>query len=393
MNPAEGGGGELESAAAPFEPIQDYQDRYPFGDHGSKSITMRSDDERFELGIGGFMQARFIGSYRRDEPRVSNISARDENEYGFEFPRVELGFSGHVERVQYALVLAKDNTRNDEGDVIAQDLKLAMKVAGDVSVSVGRYLLPFLREDLAGAQGALAAELSYASHIVGLGRGEGVSLTYSGPDTRAQVFLSDGISSGDPTVDARFFRDEVDFAFTLRADRRLAGSWSRFSNLSAAPTDEVHAFLGAAIHYQSEETGDAIDSPDRTAWTIDGSAAWSGWTAFGSVAGIHVERGSRIPFDDYAAVLQLGHRAEGSRLEPFARFETIAFEENRDLVSDRVSILTTGLTVHVNDGVRWVFDASYAFDPIPFTLLDVGLLEDAENDGQVALRAQLQLRF
>src|SRR5690606_13303601 len=93
---------------------------------------------------------------------------------------------------------------------------------------------------------------------------------------------------------------EADVAFTVRADWKLAGDWTRFQDFTSWRGDDVAARVGAGLHWQRHGdtnpgdlqpdflNGDAQDITNLT-WTIDAAYESDGWHAYIAYVGHRLE--------------------------------------------------------------------------------------------------------
>ena len=154
-------------------------------------------------------------------------------------------------------------------------------------------------------------------------------------------------------------------------------------------------FVGGAFHYQHGEAGDSdpANDVDRFNWTIDGSLENNGFNVYLAVAGSNSESSAAADIDNWGFVAQGGYMAIADTLEPFLRYEYLVFDSDLGFVEDEVSLVTVGTNYHLNSRAKLAFDIIWALDPIPTDSLNAGLLADGVEDGQVVVRAQMQLKF
>ncbi len=279
--------------------------------HDGDHFYLKSTDDNFLMGINGLLQFRWIGNFRGNESGRASTSPDDNDETGFEFRRIELGFGGHVfdPRIGYTLVLATEDGAAGVEQLIAQDVILSYAASDNLTLLGGRYFAPFLREELMGGGGSLAVALSFMNNQLSIGRGEGVSAIYQTDSFRVHGFFSDGAGSGggggvnNPTADG------VDWAGTVRGDLKLDGEWNQWGGFSAWEGQPSSAFLGGAIHYQKGETGDSLaaNDVDLFGWTIDGSLQDGGFNLYIAGAGNHSESDTAADIDNYGFVAQVGY--------------------------------------------------------------------------------------
>ena len=206
-------------------------------------------DGVFMMKMFGLFQGRWVGTFRGNETGRTSTSPDDNDEMGFEFRRIELGFKGHIggPRLGYLLVLATEDGAAGVEQIIAQDVVLIFALSDNVTLRGGRHFAPLLREELIGGGGSLAVALSYMNNELSIGRAEGISLTYETDSLRAQAFFNDGAGSGGGGGVNSPHADAVDVALTGRVDIKLDGQWSQWGDFSAWSGDPLAVFVGGAI--------------------------------------------------------------------------------------------------------------------------------------------------
>ncbi len=359
------------------------------------SFYVGSADGKYTMRLGGLLQGRFIANFRGDESGRSSTSPDDNVETGFEFRRIELGFSGNIADVGYQLVLATEDGAAGVEQIIAQDVRIDYALTDNWKVAGGRYFAPFLREELIGGGGSLAVALSYMNNTLSIGRGEGLSLLYEDESFRTHLFFSDGAGSGGGGGVNNPFSDGVDWAVTARSDFKFGGDWGQWGDYTAAAGASSATFIGAAVHYQMGESGDTVAANDVNSfmWTVDASTEWDGLNIACAIAGNHTDpgQGTGSDMDDYGIVVQGGYM--GKVLEPFLRYESLSFDEDHGYVSEDVSLVTLGANYHATSHFKVGCDVVWALDPMPTDSLNAGLLADGTKDNQVVIRIQGQLKF
>ncbi len=396
-----------------------------YAGHDGTTFFLKSADGGFLMNIDGQIQVRFIFNSRDD-------SGDDDGEAGFEVRRAKIQFSGHIAdpRIKYALRLAV-NPRDNE--VFADRIVIGYQLTDTLFIWAGEDKAPFLREELTSSRSQLAIERSYANEIFTLDKVQGIGLKWNAHDrVKVQAMISDGMRSADQSGDFPFAanlftqaeldgvgpqdedrdtsklfnEDAADFAITARVDVLLAGQWSQMKDFSSWSGEELAVFVGAALHIEEGETGDAFFNNDFISWTVDASVEYNGWNGFIAIMGMTTDLDGNAPagfreYDLFGIVLQGGYNipiGENS-VEPFIRWEFIDFD-NAVTASginneDEVNLITFGANFYLDGhNAKASLDVVVATDPIPFGSPATHLLPDAlGEDGQVVLRTQFQLLF
>lgn len=396
--------------------------------HNGKNFYLAAADGSFLMKISGQIQVRYILNSRDSKDPVDEFgdpildddgevvrSSVDEWEGGFQIRRTKLNFSGHVgsPKIEYDLTLAADRSDNSVG---VEDVTVGYKLMDNLKVEAGRKKLPFLREELTSSKRQLAVDRASVTEVFTLNRSEGVWVTWSPADKlKITTAISDGENAGNIGGANDFHEDRTDFAITARADLTLAGNPKQARDFAAWSGEPLGIFLGAAIHYELGETGDSDPSnnPDYFSWTVDASIETNGLNVFASFTGGHIEdvigtdefgESTTSDFDNYGLLVQGGYMVIPDKLEPFVRYEWIDFDDDRE-DSDK-SLITIGANYYLRKhAAKFTLDWVYAFDNMSDVSQQAGFgangrssglglrKDDADRDGQWALRAQFQLLF
>ena len=159
--------------------------------------------------------------------------------------------------------------------------------------------------------------------------------------------------------------------------------------------------IGFGSHYQSQEygTGDGAAVPqnnESTIWIINADISFEGdgWNLFGNFFYLDTDGGADDVTDGanpWGFVVQGGFYFS-ERWEGFARYEY----QDPDLDdSDEMSLITFGVNGYYSPNVKMTFDVAWGINEIQmFPRTVTGLRrDDAGQDGQFAIRTQLQLTF
>ncbi len=367
---------------------------------------LASADGKYLLNIYGQLQARYIANFR-DTP---DSDATDAELAGFQMRRMKLMFGGHIADPKFGYKVTLANTR-DEGDTYLEEMWISYKFDNGIGLKFGRMKAPFLREELTSSSRQLAVERSYVNEQFSAGFVEGLAAAYEADMWKVCVAITDGAGSGEeasgsavaPNKD--WNTSDADFAITARADVKLAGEWGQMKDFTAWDGEPMAAFLGAAVHYEEAETGagGVVNNNDSfISWTIDGSLEYQRFNLYGAVVGMHWDdEAPNADYDVFGIVVQGGYQfpLEGQSVEPFIRYEEV-FEDD-DIVAPAVftedqGLLTVGCNWYLKKhAAKMTVDVVWAMDNLLTGEDGLGLEQDvnADQDDQVALRAQFQLLF
>jgi hypothetical protein len=374
---------------------------------------LASEDGGFVLRIDGRIQSRYTHNMR---DTVNPVTAgQDENESGFEFPRVNLTFSGQIDSgpiFKYSVGLKTDV---DDQEILLDHAWVSHDLGDTLTVKFGEDKGPFLHEELTSASYQLAADRSLMNEIFTAGRIQGVWLLHElAENLHLASSINDGFRSGEADVNAGitlggkdFHDDDTDIATTGRIDWLVMGGWDQFMDFTAESNDPTAVKIGAAWHSEHGETGDdgAGHDGDFIAWTVDAAFECHGFNLFAALAAINEDADASGVHDQdlYGAVVQGGYRITAD-LEPFVRYEWIDLDggNTNTLADDELNILTVGANYYMKKhAAKLTVDVVWAFDPIPGGVDmfgansdNLGLLaDDGTEDEQLVIRAQFQLLF
>ena len=368
---------------------------------------LASEDGSFLMKMAGTLQMRYVVNSRDGDSATT-----DEDRQGFDMRRAELAFYGTVAnpKLSYYIQFA---SKNDGANTSLQGVSIGYNLSDALKVTGGRVKLPLLREEIISSNMQLCMERSLVNTVFTGAYGEGIQLTYTLPQIKLSAMLSDGLKSGDVTPVDDFDNDDVDYALTGRVDWILAGKWSQFKDFNAWSGEDMGILLGGAIHYQFGESGidDIAATPnvfessnDATlVWTVDGYFENKGLSFYNAVMGKHVEDGTGLASgnkDDYGYLAQVGCFMIPDKFQPYVRYEWLMLDKGNQTIENDLQLFTVGANYYFRkDKCRLSVDMVYALDPVlssnsSSSVSGHGLINDtAGEDGQIALRAELQVKF
>jgi hypothetical protein len=281
---------------------------------------------------------------------------------------------------------------------------------------VGRFRLPFAREQLVSAADQLAVERSLVSWNLGTGRSDGIELTYAGEQFKIQGTWDDGgedrvgnvnltgITPGVTNMIA--LTEDVEWSFTGRGEWLFAGNWKQFQDLTSPPGEEFGMLLGLAGHAQHAEANGAPSFSSQTEWyavTADMSLEFGGANVFASFFWEYLDA-SNFEINILAFTLQGGFFI-APKWELFGRFEWGQWDFNQDAIErSDMSAITFGVNYYIDgQDLKWSADLGFSLTQIE----DVWAFEQGNTSGlagipgwrrdidppQVVFRTQLQLAF
>ena len=362
-----------------------------------------SADGRFRLNVGGQLQFRWIANHHNLTPDYI---------YGFENTRTKLVFSGHM--------FSRDITFKVQGDFgaqaapagsnVLQDAWIRWMINSDWSLRFGQFKLPYNREFLVDSMYQQVIERSLVSQRGNLGRSPGIELSHGGRHSTFSVALSNGgefnVAPGlaIPTVVANVpvlvggsSTLNTDYAITARYQRKLAGTWDQFQQLTSPPGEAFALLWGIAGHYQRNDphTGAGRDHSSWVAATTDVSAQWGGANLFSSVIWNYFD----IPgFNTHSfAVTLQGGMYLTEKFEGYARVEWGRFIINGDPFQKDLAAVTIGGNYYLDgQDVKVSADIGFGLNPVStfWTSDQAGWRVDSPTvRPQIVVRTQFQLLF
>lgn len=358
-------------------------------------IFLQSADGSFKMNIGGQIQFRWVLDWQQD----SDLTGDDDYEAGFQIRRTKLAFDGHIAspKLTYEIVLAG---AREDGTVEIEDVKIGYEFDNGLALDIGKFKIPFLREELLSSKRQLAVDRSSVTEFFTLDRSEQIQVSYETDMFKVAASLNDGADEEFSTIGD----DPVDFAVAVRGDLKLAGDWKQMADITSWPGEEMGLFLGGAAFYQDGQEGASDGSSDADSnyfgWTIDGQFETNGLSLMAALNGGHILE-SADDRDMYGFLIQGGFHVS-EELEPFARFEWLDADEAG---ADELYIVTVGVNYYFKKhNAKWTTDVVLILDgdnpgsnPFGNNEFGDGLgftgFSSADDDIYVALRSQFQLLF
>jgi len=291
---------------------------------------MSSADGNFKLKLGVLEQVRYVWQFDESETM------------GFENRRTQLAFGGNmfdpswtykvvfnysavgttnalVETVggDFVPVVTNNSTPYGETNNTFElaDASITKTLDGGLAITAGQYRTPFTRATLVGDGVQLMADYSPTDYNFSAGYMQGIMGSWSSDMFRAMFSIGNGIGQTNSSWSENT-ENATNLNFGVRAEAKLAGSWSQFAketsfrgeefgllagvawidtdgnstgnygNDDNAITFDVTAFFGganlsAAYTYANENTNGGDDayalSVQGGVFVTDGIEAWAGW--------------------------------------------------------------------------------------------------------------------
>lgn len=385
----------------------------------NNGFNITSGDGNFSLTINGHAQTRFVYNDKGDPPPPEGGSPLpadiDSDRWGFEMKRTRLSFGGYVmdPSWQYYIrggfgsgdsqwdedplsttpwVVVGPTGNPDMGKFSLLEAFITKDMGNGMSWVFGQYKLPFLTEQIHdGGPQQLGAERSLLAYSYGKGRTQGIMLNYVGDNWRWSGAFSDGHNLGN----TRWDNVGTEFAFTAAFDYLFNGSFDQFDDgFHSRPGSQAGQMLHVALHYEEGEDDEPEfgEEYDILELTADIQVEYDGWSAFFAL--MYEDWSSGSSSDDRWGFVAQAEYFFNDNTAVFGRWE---YDDGWNGEPD-FSILTFGVNKFYGDHVRATVDLLYALDPVEnfygSHLAMVGLRPDqGGEDGQIALRGQLELTF
>lgn len=358
---------DLPTATARFDPhlVMETARGSPFGDGSERSLQ-----------ISGQFQFRAILN-ARDQTGDEDFTT------GFVLRRAKVKAKGTLmdDDLRYTFSVAF-NRKTGKG--VIEDFNIDARLSDGFRLKAGQFRPSLLREEMVSSKRQLAVERSLIAKAFTQPRVRGVALTHQTDRTRLSVALMDASSSlgGDQSWEA-----------IVRSEVLVLGDWKRLKDFTSFPGDKPVVMIGASVGVIDSDPR-LPDSPDTTTvrWTVDLSAEAGGANFFAAFVSNRVDRDHGPTLDQYGLVVQ-GGAFVSDTTELFARYEMGDADDGRPMLS----IVTIGATEYIHGhALKLTVDLGYALEEVAGFWSSSGsgwLTDETGRDGQVLVRAQVQLLF
>ncbi len=312
----------------------------------NNGFFLASPDGNFSLKVGGQVQIRWTMN-----------SAKDKNtDWGFENRRTKLDFQGNVfskdwtYRVRAAFNQGAPRELEANGDVVdnqgangaaAIDFAYIEKAMDNgMSIRVGQFNAPWMREVIVDSAYQLAAERSVLAQLFGQGYSQGVQFGYEMDNMRFMVGAFDGIGGqGNFTTgqynsqNTNWDATPTNYAFAGRADFKMSGDWSQFDKFSNFTGEGSGMMAGVAVAYErgNWNAGNSGTPPTSTSnngvkeFGITGDFTWDFGGASLFVSAVWMNDDKDPNETPWGMSVQCGNFVT-QETEFFARYEYINFD-------------------------------------------------------------------
>jgi hypothetical protein len=341
-----------------------------------------SSDGNFSLKLNILEQIRYTFSDR------SNAPVGKDQTFGFENKRTRVTWSGNIvdSTWSYNIETYFAYSNNQEGfDGILGNAYVAKDMGNGMSLTVGSFRLPFAAEYAIDAGNLQFNDFSPVLWQFNTGYAQGVMLGYAADMFRVNVAFTNGENTGDSGWTNG--SPSAEYAFTGRADVKLAGTWEQFNDAQSWQGEEMGAKVGAGINWQ--KANDTLaGTPSEFVLTVDGAVEFGGANIAAAFFYSDVENAAANPW---------GWSVQGGFFLS-EDFELVARWDNfdSDTSAGDYNVLTFGGNWYLaKNTAKFGANVGYAFDGVPANFgTSANWLEDAANeDGQWFIQGQLSFSF
>ncbi len=430
----------------------------------NNGFFIASPDGNFKLQVNGQVQVR--SSYAWSTNSAWNAAKGPSGnpdatkaQYGTEIRRAKLSFSGNVVdpswqyRVTMAYLPANSQTvalttspyntaGANSGNSTAstanlEDAYIVKDMGNGMSLMMGQFKSPFLREELVTSANQLGVERSVVNQMFSTGWTDGIQFTAKNDSLMGMVSFNNGGNNANfatqnmSTTDGAY----TQYAITGRVQWLAFGNWAQFNDMTSMRGGGQGLMIGAAFNWQhggnqnsDSTTGGGVASANTDAgfFTYTADASWDlgGANLYGAFFGNFTSslpteqpggtNGSSI--QSYGALVQGGYFISDNT-ELFGSwqwYETANQNSGTNSSNDPMvspgnvfsaqmnNIFSAGVNVYLTKNVKFTFDTGWAMNGIVF---QGGIYNQAvagtnyqvsgasANGGQWVGRAQVQLVF
>ena len=415
----------------------------------NNGFFIASPDGNFKLQVNGQVQVRSSYAWATNS---SWNSAKDNGtgnetkaQYGTEIRRAKLSFSGNVvdPSWQYKVTMAYlpagsnvagspyatdgANSGNGTGSTAnLEDAYINKDMGNGMSLKMGQFKSPFLREELVSSANQLGVERSVVNQMFSTGWTDGIQFTASNDSLMGMVSFNNGGNNANFATQNMSDTDNPGFtqyAITGRIQWLAFGNWAQFNDMTSMRGGGQGLMIGAAFNWQhcgnqnSFDVGSANTDAGFFTYTADASWDLGGANLYGAFFGNFTSslpneggNGNGSSIQSYGALVQGGYFISDNT-ELFASwqwYETVNQGGNGNMSDNNVfsgqmnNIFSAGLNIYLTKNVKFTFDAGWAVNGIVY---NGGIYNQAvagtnwqvsgasSNGGEWVGRAQIQVVF
>ena len=433
----------------------------------NNGFFIASPDGNFKLQVNGQVQVRSSYAWQTNSAwNASKATPGNTNatkaQYGTEIRRAKLSFSGNVvdPSWQYKVTMAYlpansqtvaattspyntagANSGNGSASTAnLEDAYINKDMGNGMSLKMGQFKSPFLREELVSSANQLGVERSVVNQMFSTGWTDGIQFTASNDTLMGMVSFNNGGNNANfatqnmSTTDGAY----TQYAITGRVQWLAFGNWAQFNDMTSMRGGGQGLMLGAGFNWQHggnqdiNTTTGGVGSANTDAgfltytadasWDLGGANLYGAF--FGNMTGSlpnEVDNNTPPPpintnnngssIQSYGALVQGGYFISDNT-ELFGSwqwYETVNQGSNNPMSNannvfnaQMNNIFSAGLNIYLTKNVKFTFDTGWAANGIVF---QGGIYNQAvagtnyqtagstNSGGQWVGRAQVQLVF
>lgn len=436
----------------------------------NNGFFIASPDGNFKLQINGQVQVRSSYAWQtnsawnasKDAPAGAGNTNATKAQYGTEIRRAKLSFSGNVvdPSWQYKVTMAYlpagsqvanaginynpyatggSNSGNGTGAAAnLEDAYINKDMGNGMSLKMGQFKSPFLREELVSSANQLGVERSIVNQMFSTGWTDGIQFTASNDTLMGMVSFNNGGNNANFATQNMNSTDGsyAQYALTGRVQWLAFGNWAQFNDMTSMRGGGQGLMLGAGFNWQHGGNQDSdinsanlggVGSANTDAgfltYTADASWDLGGANLYGAFFGnmtgsLPAETGNTVTpstngssIQSYGALVQGGYFISDNT-ELFGSwqwYETVnqggnnpMSDGNNVFNAQMNNIFSAGVNIYLTKNVKFTFDTGWAANGIVF---QGGIYNQAvagtnwqtagnsNSGGQWVGRAQVQLVF
>jgi hypothetical protein len=207
---------------------------------------------------------------------------------GFENRRTQLAFGGNMfdPSWTYNVVFNYSPYDTQYGESAntfnLADASITKSMDGGLAITAGQFRTPFTRATLVGDGKQLMADYSPTDYNFTAGYQQGIMGSWSSDMFRAMVSIGNGVGATNGTWAGDSNADQFNLA--IRAEAKLAGSWSQFAKETSFRGEEFGLLVGVAwmdtdgngVGNYNLDNEVAAQNIDNNAITLDATAFFGG---------------------------------------------------------------------------------------------------------------------
>ena len=358
---------------------------------------IESGDGAFKMNVNAEVQFRYVANFTDDEVDGDDFDSDFQNRL------TRLTFSGTVYDDWFYKVQGRFDSGPD-GTFSLDDAYVGFGFEEGGALIFGQLKAPVTREELMADSKQLAIESSQVNQYFTAGRTQGVAYKWGGDTVRGVVAFTDGARQANTDL-YQTAPLSSDFSITARGEFLLAGSWDQFEDFTSPIGSEDGLMIGVAGHFQTGPGDAGVAEADIFEWTADISWESDGWNLFAAITGRDIEPDTVgiASGHDIGFVVQGGmYVSEDTEL--YARYGHILLDDDAVPAGsgDESAELAIGVNHYIHGhAVKFSFDVVTYLDEATGSFIggpvgqdtEIGRRGDMTDDGEVALRAQMQLMF